>query len=179
MGTVSQLSRPVSPPRRILEAVGNVTSEMQSGDRRGAEIVETGSRRSLIRSTRSVIEHYRQILADQQMSEADGKAGNARGAGDPGAKPYASSLGMDFEQTGRDARLSSSTRMVGAEILRQIDPLTGRAAEPIANKLDVAVGTVRKATRALTDHNYFRKVKVGRNVEYMPVMGARVPEALV
>jgi hypothetical protein len=85
------------------------------------------------------------------------------------------------EQLGRDARLSSSTRMVGAEILRQVDPLTGRArvtAEQLADKLDVAVGTVRKATSALTDQNYFRKVKVGRNVEYLPVLGARVPEAL-
>jgi hypothetical protein len=85
------------------------------------------------------------------------------------------------EQLGRDARLSSSTCMVGAEILRQIDPLTGRAqvtAEQLADRLDVAVGTVRKATNALTDHNYFRKVKVARNVEYLPVLGARAPEAL-
>jgi hypothetical protein len=85
------------------------------------------------------------------------------------------------EELGRDARLNSSTRMVGAEIVRQIDPLTGRArvtAEQLADKLDVAVGTVRKATSALTDHNYFRKVKVGRNVEYLPVLRARVPEAL-
>ena len=77
------------------------------------------------------------------------------------------------EQLGRDARLSSRTRMVGAEILRQIDPSTGRArvtAEQLADKLDVAVGTVRKATSALMDHNYIRKVKVGRNVEYLPVL---------
>jgi len=63
--------------------------------------------------------------------------------------------------------------MVGAEILRQIDPSTGRArvtAEQLADKLDVAVGTVRKATSALMDHNYIRKVKVGRNVEYLPVL---------
>ena len=30
------------------------------------------------------------------------------------------------EELGRDERLSSSTRLVGAAILQQIDPLTGR-----------------------------------------------------
>jgi hypothetical protein len=68
---------------------------------------------------------------------------------------------------------------VGAEILRQIDPLTGRArvtAEQLAGTLDVAVGTVRQAMSVLTDHNYIRKVKVGRNVEYWPVLGDREPK---
>jgi predicted ArsR family transcriptional regulator len=83
------------------------------------------------------------------------------------------------EQLRRDERLSSSTRLVGAEILRQIDPLTGRArvtAEQLAGTLDVAVGTVRQAMSVLTDHNYIRKVKVGRNVEYWPVLGDREPK---
>ena len=76
------------------------------------------------------------------------------------------------EQLGRDKRLSSSTRLIGVEILRQVDPLTGHArvtAEELAGILDVAVGTVRRATSVLTDHNYIRKVKVGRNVEFWPV----------
>ena len=80
------------------------------------------------------------------------------------------------EQLGSDERLSSSTRLVGAAILRQIDPLTGRArvtAEQLAGTLDVAVGTVRKATSVLTVHNYIRKIKVGRNVEYLPVLEER------
>jgi hypothetical protein len=80
------------------------------------------------------------------------------------------------EQLGHDERLSSSTRLVGAAIFRQIDPLTGRArvtAEQLAGTLDVAVGTVRKATSALTVHNYIRKIKVGRNVEYLPVLEER------
>jgi len=80
------------------------------------------------------------------------------------------------EELGRDESLSSSTRLVGAAILQQIDPLTGRArvtAEQLAGTLEVAVGTVRKATSALTNHNYIRKVKVGRNVEYLPVVGER------
>jgi DNA-binding IclR family transcriptional regulator len=78
---------------------------------------------------------------------------------------------------GRDERLSSSTRMVRAEILRHVDPSTGRAritAEQLADTLDVAVGTVRKATSTLIDQRYLRKVKVGRNVEYLP--GDREPE---
>jgi hypothetical protein len=57
------------------------------------------------------------------------------------------------DKVGRDERLSSSTRLVGAAILQQIDPLTGRArvtAEQFAGTLEVAVGTVRKATSALT-----------------------------
>jgi hypothetical protein len=74
------------------------------------------------------------------------------------------------ERLGRDEQLSSATRMVADEILRQIDPLTGRAritAEQLADKLDIAVGTVRKATSVLSDRSYFRKVKVGRNVEFV------------
>jgi hypothetical protein len=85
------------------------------------------------------------------------------------------------EKLGRDERLSSSTRLVGAAILQQIDPLTGRArvtAEQLAGTLEVAVGTVRKATSTLTNHNYIRKVKVGRNVEYFPVLGEREPIGL-
>jgi len=61
--------------------------------------------------------------------------------------------------------------MVGIEILRQIDPLTGRAritAEQLAGILDLGVGTVRKATNDLTGRNYIRKIRVGRNVEYLP-----------
>jgi len=87
---------------------------------------------------------------------------------------------MNFKQLGDDKRLNSSARMVGAEILRQIDPLTGRArvtAEQLADALDVAVGTVTKATRTLTNHNYFRKIKVGRNVEYLPTSGNRGDES--
>jgi hypothetical protein len=74
------------------------------------------------------------------------------------------------ERMRRDEQLSSSTRMVADEILRQIDPLTGRAritAEQLADKLDIAVGTVRKATSVLTDRSYFRKIKVGRNVDFV------------
>jgi hypothetical protein len=74
------------------------------------------------------------------------------------------------ERLGSDERLSSATRMVAAEIVRQIDPLTGRAritAEQLADKLDIAVGTVRKATSLLTGRSYFRKVKVGRNIEFV------------
>ena len=75
------------------------------------------------------------------------------------------------EQLGRDERLSTCTRMVGIEILRQIDPMTGRArvtAEQLADILHIAGGTVRKATDYLTSHNYIRKIRVGRNVEYLP-----------
>jgi hypothetical protein len=74
------------------------------------------------------------------------------------------------ERMRRDEQLSSSTRMVADEILRQIDPLTGRAritAEQLADKLDIAVGTVRKATSVLTHRSYFRKIKVGRNVDFV------------
>lgn len=70
----------------------------------------------------------------------------------------------------RNEQLSSTTRMVADEIFRQIDPRTGRAritAEQLADKLDIAVGTVRKATSVLTDRSYFRKVKVGRNIEFV------------
>jgi Cu/Ag efflux protein CusF len=74
------------------------------------------------------------------------------------------------EMLGCDERLSWATRMVAAEIVRSIDPLTGRAritAEQLADKLDIGVGTVRKATGVLTDRSYFRKVKVGRNIEFV------------
>jgi hypothetical protein len=73
-------------------------------------------------------------------------------------------------------RLSSATRAVATEILRQIDPVTGRAritAEQLADKLHIAVGTVRKATSVLTDRSYFRKVKVGRNIEFVLASPAR------
>jgi hypothetical protein len=43
------------------------------------------------------------------------------------------------ERLKHDKRLSFSTRMIAAEILRQIDPLTGRAritAEQLADTLD-------------------------------------------
>jgi hypothetical protein len=76
-----------------------------------------------------------------------------------------------IEQLGHDTRVSPCTRMVGIEILRQIDPLTGRArvtAEQLADMLDVGVGTVRKATTDLTSRNYIRKIRVGRNAEYVP-----------
>ena len=69
-----------------------------------------------------------------------------------------------------DTRLSSSTRLVAAEIVRNVDPSTGRAritAEQLADTLDIAVGTVRKATGILTDCRYFQKVKVGRNIEFV------------
>ena len=69
-----------------------------------------------------------------------------------------------------DEQLSPATRMVASEISRRIDPLTGRArvtAEQLADELDIDVGTVRKATSVLTERSYFRKVKVGRNVEFI------------
>lgn len=69
-----------------------------------------------------------------------------------------------------DERLSWATRMVAAEIIRSIDPLTGRAritAEELADKLNIDVGTVRKATTVLTGRSYFQKVKVGRNIEFV------------
>ena len=69
-----------------------------------------------------------------------------------------------------DKRLSSSTRLVAAEIVRNVDPSTGRAritAEQLADTLDIAVGTVRKATSILTDCRYFQKFKVGRNIEFV------------
>ena len=69
-----------------------------------------------------------------------------------------------------DKHLSLSARLVGAEILRKIDPVTGRAritAEQLADTLHIAVGTVRKATNVLTNRSYFQKVKVGRNVEFV------------
>jgi hypothetical protein len=74
------------------------------------------------------------------------------------------------EQLLCDKRLSSCTRLVAAEILRKIDPATGRAritAEQLADTLDIAVGTVRKATSILTGCRYFQKVKVGRNIEFI------------
>jgi hypothetical protein len=74
-----------------------------------------------------------------------------------------------IEQLFCDKRLSSSTRLVATEILRMIDPSTGRAritAEQLADQLDIAVGTVRKATTILTDCRYLQKVKVGRNIEF-------------
>jgi predicted transcriptional regulator of viral defense system len=72
------------------------------------------------------------------------------------------------ESPGRE-QLSCATRMVAAEIVRHMDPRTGRAritAEELADKLDIAVGTVRKATSVLAERGYFRKVKVGRNIEF-------------
>jgi predicted transcriptional regulator len=70
----------------------------------------------------------------------------------------------------RDGQLSPATRMVASEISRRIDPLTGRArvtAEQLADELDIDVGTVRKATNVLTERSYFRKIKVGRNIEFV------------
>jgi hypothetical protein len=75
-----------------------------------------------------------------------------------------------IEQLLYDRRVSSSTRLVAAEILRKIDPSTGRAsitAEQPADTLDIAVGTVRKATTILTGCRYLHKVKVGRNIEFL------------
>jgi hypothetical protein len=75
-----------------------------------------------------------------------------------------------IERLARDKHLRSSARLVGAEILRKIDPVTGRAritAEQLADTLHIAVGTVRKATNVLTDRSYFQKVKVGRNIEFV------------
>jgi Cu/Ag efflux protein CusF len=75
-----------------------------------------------------------------------------------------------IEHLSYDRRLSSSTRLVAAEIVRQIDPATGRArvtAEQLADTLGIDVGTVRKATSVLTDSRYFQKIKVGRNVEFV------------
>jgi hypothetical protein len=75
-----------------------------------------------------------------------------------------------IEQFLCDKRLSSSTRLVAAEILRKIDPSKGRAritAEQLADTLDIAVGTVRKATTILTGCRYLQKVKVGRNIEFL------------
>ena len=75
-----------------------------------------------------------------------------------------------IEQLLCDKRLSSSTRLVAVEILRKIDPLTGRAritAEQLADTLDIAVGIVRKATTILTGCRYLQKVKVGRNIEFL------------
>jgi hypothetical protein len=77
---------------------------------------------------------------------------------------------ISIERLARDKHLSSSARLVGAEILRKIDPVTGRAritAEQLADTLHIAVGTVRKATNVLTDRSYFQKVKVGRNIEFV------------
>ena len=73
------------------------------------------------------------------------------------------------EQLCRDKRLSSSTRLVAAELLQQINR-TGRAritAEQLADTLNLAVGTVRKATSLLTDCHYVERVKVGRNIEFI------------
>jgi predicted transcriptional regulator len=75
-----------------------------------------------------------------------------------------------IERLGRDERLSLATRMVAVEILRRIDPVTGRArvtAEQLAEKLSIDVGTVRNATSFLSERSYFQKVKVGRNVEFV------------
>jgi hypothetical protein len=75
-----------------------------------------------------------------------------------------------IEQLLGDKRLSSTTRSVAAEILRKMDPSTGRAritAEQLAAKLDIAVGAVRKATTMLTDCRYLQKVKAGRNIEFL------------
>jgi hypothetical protein len=77
-----------------------------------------------------------------------------------------------FERLARDKHLSLSTRLVGAEILRKMDPV-GRAritAEQLADTLRMGVGTVRKATSILIDRSYFQKVKVGRNIEFVVVM---------
>ena len=78
-----------------------------------------------------------------------------------------------FEGLARDKHLSLSARLVGAEILRNVDPVTGRAritAEQLADTLHIGVGTVRKATSILIDRSYFRKVKVGRNIEFVVEM---------
>jgi hypothetical protein len=91
-----------------------------------------------------------------------------------------SSMGQQMtsiERLARDEQLSLSARLVGAEILRKIDPVTGRAritAEQLADTLHIAVGTVRKATNVLTNRSYFQKVKVGRNIEFLLASG---PEA--
>ena len=77
-----------------------------------------------------------------------------------------SSMGQQMtsiEQLARDEQLSSSARLVGAEILRKIDPVTGRAritAEQLADTLHIAVGTVRKATNVLTDRSYLDRKSV-------------------
>lgn len=71
--------RPTTPLRRVLEAVGNVAAEMQATKsivnrlRPVQGWVTTGTRQFLIRSTQNVIDHYRRVLANHQMSEAEEK----------------------------------------------------------------------------------------------------------
>ena len=40
-------------------------------------------------------------------------------------------------------------------------------AEQLAATLNIAVGTVRRATSILTDCRYLQKIKVGRNIEFV------------
>jgi predicted RNA binding protein with dsRBD fold (UPF0201 family) len=77
MATVSELSRSAVPLRRVLEAVSNVVSEIQTA-RSTVEQSRPDVRPFLIRSTRNVIDHYRRVLANHEISEAERKAIRAR-----------------------------------------------------------------------------------------------------
>jgi hypothetical protein len=84
MATASQLARPATPLRRVLEAVGTVVSEMQTGQsiveqpRSMQRAATTDIRPFLIRSTQKVIDHYRSVLANHHMTEAEQKVIQAR-----------------------------------------------------------------------------------------------------
>lgn len=80
MATVSHLARPATPLRRVLEAVSTVVSEMQTAQSiveqprsmQRARTTDIGP--FLIRSTHKVIDHYRRVLANPNITEAEQKA---------------------------------------------------------------------------------------------------------
>jgi hypothetical protein len=84
MATGSQLARPASPLRRVLEAVSTVVSEMQTEQsiveqpRLMQRAATADIRPFLIRSTQKVIDHYRRILANHRITEAEQKLIQAR-----------------------------------------------------------------------------------------------------
>jgi hypothetical protein len=79
MATVSQLARPATPLRRVLEAVSAVVSEMQTAQSiveqpRSMQGAATSDIRPfLIRSTHKVIDHYSRVLANPHITEAEQK----------------------------------------------------------------------------------------------------------
>ena len=79
MATASQLARSATPLRRVLEAVSTVVSEMQTTQsiveqpRSMQRAATTDIRPFLVRSTQKVIDHYRRVLANHDMTEAEQK----------------------------------------------------------------------------------------------------------
>jgi hypothetical protein len=84
MPTSSQLARPATAPRRVLDAVSTVVSEMHTAQpiveqpRPMQRAATTDIRPFLIRNTQKVIDHYRRVLANHHMTEDEQRVIQAR-----------------------------------------------------------------------------------------------------